>query len=161
VLQSLIQSFKALPTAIKVVVALLVLGLMVVASPFTIVLAVLSFFVSVFVLLIQVVRQRPWTGWGLVVAASILSVFLFTDISNALYGGSVQQGNAAVQPATTLEKPDMEAEPARTGDTSPSNTQAEGITEQTTQVQDPTQEAEYSATSASAYPSSDQTFDGV
>lgn len=91
---SLFARFGALPTAAKVllaIVALLVLALCVVASPLLLVVAFLALVVAIFALVIRILRRRPLRTWGIVAAASLALVLAFSGISEALYGGGGQE----------------------------------------------------------------------
>ena len=103
-----------LPIAVKVllvVAAPIVLGLCVLLSPLLVVLAALLLTVAVFALVIQLLRNGSPRRWGIVAAASLVLILVFSGISNALYGGG--QSEQATSPERTQEaKPPKTTEQA-------------------------------------------------
>jgi hypothetical protein len=89
-LRDVLARIAALPTVAKVllaVAALIMLGLSVVLSPLMVVLAVLVLIVAVFAVFIQLLRRGSSRRWGIVAAAALVLVLVFSGISEALYGG--------------------------------------------------------------------------
>ena len=74
-----------------VVTCVLSLGLSVVLSPFLVVLAALALIVALCAVVIRVFMRRPLRTWGMVAAASLVLVVVFSGISGALYGGGQDQ----------------------------------------------------------------------
>lgn len=93
------------------------LVLCVVASPLVVIVAFLALVVALFALLIRFLRRRPLKRWGIIAAASLVSVLAFSGISEAIYGGGGQeqagssgQGEEAVlAPKPESEKKDKPA----------------------------------------------------
>ena len=89
----ILRKIASLSVALKVVLGmavLIALGLAVVLSPFLAVLASLVLVVAVIALVIQLFRRGSLRRWGIVAAASLVLVLLFSEISNALYGSGGQ-----------------------------------------------------------------------
>jgi micrococcal nuclease len=103
------------------VAMLIVLGLLVLLSPFVVVLAIMVLIVVVFALLVSALRREPLgRRWGVVAATSLLFVVVFSGVSNALYGGGGgQEQSASREPARAKSDPVAEprttATPAQTG----------------------------------------------
>jgi micrococcal nuclease len=112
-LRGILARLAALPVAAKVLLAvavLIVLGLSVVLSPFLLVLASLALVVSLIALLIQLLLRGSLRRWGIVAAASIVLVLVFSGISNALYGGGGEE-------QATSPEPTQETQPAQPHET--------------------------------------------
>ena len=95
---NIFSRLATLPIAVKVlmvVAALIVLGLSVVLSPLLAVLAAVVLAVAVIALIIQLLRRASLRRWGIIAAASLLLVLMFSGISNALYGGGGQSEQRA------------------------------------------------------------------
>jgi micrococcal nuclease len=65
--------------------ALMVLGLLVLLSPFVMIFAGLVLMAAIFALIVSFLRSRPLSGWGLVALTSLVLLMVFSGISNALY----------------------------------------------------------------------------
>jgi micrococcal nuclease len=126
-LGDIFRKIAALPVALKVLLAmavLIVLGLSAVLSPFLAVLASLVLVVAVMALVIQLLRHGSLRRWGIVAAASLVLVLVFSGITNALYGGGGQP-----EQVTSPEPTQQQQEPAPPEETT--DQPAEPTTEQT------------------------------
>jgi predicted PurR-regulated permease PerM len=65
--------------------ALIVFGLLVLLSPFVMIFAGLVLMAAIFALVVRSLRRRPLRSWGLVALTSLVLLFVFMGISNALY----------------------------------------------------------------------------
>ncbi len=65
--------------------ALIVLGLLVLFSPFVMIFAGLVLMAGIFALAVRFLRRRPLRRWGLVALTSLVLLLVFMGISNALY----------------------------------------------------------------------------
>ncbi len=102
---SLWGRFRALSAPVKVVLALLILGVGVVLSPLMVLLAAIALAGCILVLLFSVTTRRiPSRTWGLAALASFAALLAFSGASAALYGSS--------QPSTTPAPSVAEKEPA-------------------------------------------------
>ena len=82
-----INWFRDLSSTPKLVIAGLVLLLILtVLSPLAFVVAALLLMVSIIALIIRLTKRGSVKGWGIVAVASLVSLFVFGGISNALYG---------------------------------------------------------------------------
>ena len=90
--------------------ALMVLGLLVLLSPFVMIFAGLVLMVAIFALIVGFLRSRPLSGWGLVALTSLVLLMVFTGISNALYF-SVQPEHAR-SPRSDERTPGTDGTPA-------------------------------------------------
>ncbi len=141
-MQGILARIAALPVAAKVLLAvatLIVVGLSVVLSPLLTVLAALMLVVAVIALLIQLLRRGSLRRWGIVAAASLVLVLLFSGISNALYGSGEQEQAIAPEPT-------QEAQPAPPDETT-AQTETKTTDEETT-ASDETREPERSEPAA-------------
>jgi hypothetical protein len=75
---------RSLPS--KIVLGLVVLALAAFLSPILSLLAILALIVSLVVLLIRLLRGRPLRNWGLAAVAPFALIFVFSGVSNAVYG---------------------------------------------------------------------------
>ena len=94
-LRRFVRWFGALPSVVKIllaIAALIVLGLSVLLSPLMVVLTVMVLAVAVLALVFRALRGRPLKTWGMVAASSLVLVVLFSGISGALYGGGQPGG---------------------------------------------------------------------
>jgi micrococcal nuclease len=108
VLRSVPGRIAALPTAAKVllaVAALIMLALAVVLTPLLAVLATLMLIIAVVGLLIQLLRRGSLRRWGIVAAASLVLVLVFSGISNALYGGGQPEQATSPEPTQEQQEP--------------------------------------------------------
>lgn len=82
-----LQWFKSLPDVLKLgIVGLIMLMLLTILSPLALVAAALVFGVSIVVLIVRVTQQKSVGSWGLVAAISLVLLFTFGSVSEALYG---------------------------------------------------------------------------
>ena len=102
--------FAALSVPIKAVIALLLLGVAVLLSPFVAAMAVLVLLVSVLAILIRASRRRPLKRWGIAAGLSLLSLFVFSGISGAIYGSAPQETSA---PSVAEKEPAGQREEAK------------------------------------------------
>ncbi len=130
--------FSALLTPVKVVLALLLLGLAVILSPLLVLLAVPVLLVSVLAILIRAARRRPLKGWGIAAGLSLLSLFVFGGISGAIYRSAPQEEPPAPEvaekePAEPREepKPGEEETTEQREETKPAETTAKEVAEPT------------------------------
>ena len=94
--------FTALSVPIKAIIALLLLGVAVLLSPLVVLLAVPVLLVSTVAILIRASRRRPLKRWGIAAGLSLLSLFVFSGISGAIYGSAPQEVSA---PAVAEKEP--------------------------------------------------------
>jgi micrococcal nuclease len=133
-LRDILARIAALPTAAKVLLAmaaLIVLGLCVVLSPLLAVLAALVLVVAVIALLIQLLRRGSLRRWGIVAAASLVLVLVFSGISNALYFRGEQE-------QATSPEPTVETQPAQPDETT-AQTDTKTTDEETTAASETTE----------------------
>ncbi len=79
--------FRDLPGISKLVlICLMLLPLLVLLSPVAAIIAALLFGVSIIALIIRVVQKGPIRNWGIVAVGSVVLMFTFGGISDALYG---------------------------------------------------------------------------
>jgi micrococcal nuclease len=143
VLRDILTRVTAVPLGMKLllaVVALFVLGLSVLLSPFVVVLAVLVLIVALFALLIRALLRRPLRTWGMIAAISLLFVVVFTGVSSAIYGGGGGQEQSASKEPAVKAKPPLEVEPRTTA--TPSETKPEKDSEQAEAKPEPKPEPE-------------------
>ncbi len=89
-----IRWFESLPVALKIaVVGISALVLLVLLSPLALLAAALLLGVSIIALLIRVAQRGEIKGWGLTAVASLVLVFLFGGISDAVYGIGLPGGS--------------------------------------------------------------------
>jgi micrococcal nuclease len=79
-------------------------------SPLLSIVAILVLFASLVGLLIRILIRRPWTNWGIAAIASFILIFVFSGVSNAVYGPASQEQAAApekteVAPSETGKEP--------------------------------------------------------
>src|SRR5215207_427262 len=97
-LRNVLGRIGALPVAAKVllgVAALIALGLAVVLSPLLLALSGFVLIVAVIALFVQLLRRGSLRRWGIVAAASLVLVLVFSGISNALYFGGEEEEAAS------------------------------------------------------------------
>lgn len=107
------QRINSLPIATKILLALLVTGILIVASPFVVVSMILLLILSIGALVVNAIRRRPLKRWGVAAAGALVALLVFTGIAEALYGGAKkpQTAQEASSPATT-EKTQTTTAPA-------------------------------------------------
>jgi len=82
-----VEWFRNLPGTPKLIfVGLAVLVLLVLLSPVAAIIAALLFGVSIIALIIRVVQKGSIKNWGIVAVTSVVLMFTFGGISDALYG---------------------------------------------------------------------------
>jgi micrococcal nuclease len=75
--------------------ALIAFGLLVLLSPFVMILAGLVLIGAIFALVVRLLRRRPPRRWGLIAVMSLVVLLVFTGIANALYfSGQPEQANS-------------------------------------------------------------------
>jgi micrococcal nuclease len=109
---------------LKIALVLVVLALAAFLSPVLSLVAILALFVCVAAVLVRLLMRRSLRNWGLAAVASFALIFVFSGISNAVYGPPPQEQAAAPEkiedpaPKTTAEqasKPDKtQSEPKAT-----------------------------------------------
>src|SRR5215207_9660394 len=112
-LRNVLGRIGALPVAAKVllgVAALIALGLAVVLSPLLLALSGFVLIVAVIALFVQLLRRGSLRRWGIVAAASLVLVLVFSGISNALYFRGEQE-------QATSPEPTQETQPAQPEET--------------------------------------------
>jgi hypothetical protein len=83
------RRFLALSVPVKILLALVALGVGIVLSPLMVVLAALALVACLLILLLCVLTRRTASrAWGLAALASFAAVLAFAGVSEALYGGS-------------------------------------------------------------------------
>jgi hypothetical protein len=102
------RRFRTLPVIVQVILVLLVIGLLVVASPLSVFLATLALLISLFAWIYRLVRRRPSRGWGLAALASLILLIIFSTISQALYGGGTPPSDVTPPPPETTEETKQE-----------------------------------------------------
>jgi outer membrane biosynthesis protein TonB len=102
--------FLARSLPMKIALVLIILALAAFLSPILSALAILALIVSLIVLLVHLVRGRPLRNWGLAAVASFALIFVFSGVSNAVYGPPPQEEATAPEkgeeplPKTTAEQ---------------------------------------------------------
>lgn len=99
-----INWFRSLPSTPKlVIVGLVLLLILTILSPLALVAAALLLVVSIIALIIRLTQRGHVKGWDIVAVASLVSLFVFSGISNAVYGnGSSGNNKTANGPASPL-----------------------------------------------------------
>jgi micrococcal nuclease len=146
-LGNIFSRLATLPIAVKVlmvVAALIVLGLSVVLSPLLAVLAAVVLAVAVIALIIQLLRRASLRRWGIIAAASLLLVLMFSGISNALYGGG-GQSEQATSPEPTQEADPAQPEPTKRAADAEKDDEGDSAQSQTRVKEEPAQEPEREA----------------
>jgi micrococcal nuclease len=87
--------FLARSLPLKIALSLVVLALAAFLSPILSLLAILALIVSLVVLLIRLLRGRPLRNWGLAALGFFALIFVFSGVSNAVYGPLPQEEAAA------------------------------------------------------------------
>src|SRR5215207_3593508 len=105
------------------IAALIALGISVVLSPLLAALATLVLIVAVFAIFIQLLRRGSLKRWGIVAAASLVLVLVFSGISNALYFGGEEE--EAASPERT-QQTELAPPEATTTAAEPTTSEAEG-----------------------------------
>lgn len=144
---NIFSRLATLPIAVKVlmvVAALIVLGLSVVLSPLLAVLAAVVLAVAVIALIIQLLRRASLRRWGIIAAASLLLVLMFSGISNALYGGG-GQSEQATSPEPTQEADPAQPEPTKRAADAEKDDEGDSAQSQTRVKEEPAQEPEREA----------------
>jgi len=90
--------------------ALIVFGLLVLLSPFVMLLAGLVLIVAIFALVVRLLRHRPLRRWSLIAATSLVVLLVFTGISNALYSGGQLEQASSPEPEKQTSKPNANPE---------------------------------------------------
>jgi endonuclease YncB( thermonuclease family) len=93
-----------------ILAALTVFGLLVLLSPFVMILAGLVLIAAVFALVVRLLRRRPLRRWGLVAVTSLVILLVFTGISNALYFSGQPEQASSSNPETQTSKPNPNPE---------------------------------------------------
>lgn len=126
--RNVIGRFGALPSMAKVLVvlvALVALGISVALSPLVVIAALLVLMLALFVLVIQALRRRPLRTWGILAAASLTLVLVFSGVSAALYGGLGQSEQVSSPEPTKETNLTIREEATTEATTKPEKTQAE------------------------------------
>jgi micrococcal nuclease len=90
--------------------ALIAFGLLVLLSPFVMILAGLVLIGAIFALVVRLLRRRPPRRWGLIAVMSLVVLLVFTGIANALYfSGQPEQANSP-KPEKQTSKPNPNPE---------------------------------------------------
>src|SRR5436190_6753902 len=85
--------------------ALIVFGLLALFSPFVMIFAGLALVVAVSALVARFLRHRPVRRWALVALMSLVLLFVFMGISNALYFSAQPEQAGSTKPDKQTSKP--------------------------------------------------------
>jgi micrococcal nuclease len=118
--------------------ALVVFGLLVLLSPFVMILAGLVLMAAIFALVVRFLESRPLRRWGLVALTSLVLLLLFMGISNALYF-SVQPEQA------NSPEPDKQTSRTRSTPASPERAEKHEGVEQPNETQQDADQADAQA----------------
>jgi len=138
---------------------LIVIGISVLASPLTAILALFMLGLSLLALLVRAVRRRPLRHWAAVAATSFVLLLVFGGIAQALYGTAPQEIAPTVD-ETTEQTTDIST-PQATEETTASTTQPTEESETTppTPQSAPPQQSDPSPEPAAPIPSATASAD--
>ena len=121
------RRFLALSLPVKILLALVALGVGIILSPLMVVLAALALVACLLVLLLCVLTRRTAScAWGLAALASFAAVLAFAGVSEALYGGSQPETKPAPEVAEKEPaEPREEPKPETTAEEAPEPTREE------------------------------------
>ena len=140
----MVNRIAALPLWAKTLLALAALGLAILLSPLTAVVALLGLAIAIVMLVFRIFRRRPLRNWGLIALGSLFCLITFTGITSALYS-SIQQKQVSApveiaqkaaqtsQEEATQEEATQE-ETTQEKATTPPDTTAENATKTTVEV---------------------------
>jgi micrococcal nuclease len=103
--------FFARSLPLEIALVLVVLALAAFLSPVLSLVAIIGLFVCAAAVLVRLLMRRPWGSWGLAALASFALIFVFSGVSNAVYGPSSQE-EAAAPEKTEEPAPKTKAEQA-------------------------------------------------
>lgn len=103
----IINWFRDLPSTPKLIIAgLVLLFVFTVLSPLAFVGAAVLLGVSVIILIYRMFERGSVKGWGIVAVASLVSLFVFGGISNAIYGNDFPKGTTNSPEKVTVPQGD-------------------------------------------------------